>query len=413
MLLLKNVYLNGKTQDVLIENGTFSQIKSHIEQKNCETIDCKDKAILPTFCNTHTHASMMFLRGIGEDLELFDWLENEIWPRENKLTPEMIYHLSRFAVLEMIKTGTTMFLDMYFYADETIKAACEMGVRALVTYVGMDMFDENETQRRLENAKSFLAQKSPSALVQKGLSCHAVYTASQKLICGFKELANRKDAYFHIHTSETQKEVSDCLKKYGKRPIQLIDDWGVLDENTIIAHAVHLDDDEISRVARAKAIVAHNPTSNLKLNSGQMPLQKYLDRGVRVALGTDSVSSNNSLSMISEMKVAALSAKSAANSSTAAKVSDIFKTATQNGFEALGVKAGKIQEGYLADFMLLDLKCHALLPNVNLVSNMVYSADSSVICDVFCNGKPLMQNRVVAGEDEIVQNFKAVCKSLC
>jgi len=412
MLLLKNVFLNGKTQDILIKDNAFAKIASHIEPHNCETIDCKDKAILPTFCNTHTHASMMFLRGIGEDLELFDWLENEIWPREDKLTSEAVYHLSRFAILEMIKTGTTMFLDMYFFIDQTIKAAEEMGIRAAITYLGMDVFDENETKRRQGLAQTFLSNDSTGPLIYKGLSCHAVYTTSEALIQSFKEYTRKNKTYLSIHMNETQKEVSDCLAKYNKRPIQLIDDWGVLDENTIVAHAVHLDDDEISRIVRAKAVVAHNPTSNLKLNSGQMPLQKYLDRGVRVALGTDGVSSNNSLSMMSEMKVAALSAKSAANSSTAAKTPDVFKIATENGFEALGVKAGKIEEGYLADFMLVDLNHHALLPNVNLVSNMVYSADPSVICDVFCNGKPLMRGGYVAGEEEIVQNFRKVCKAL-
>lgn len=413
MLLLKNVYFDGKTQDVLIKDNVFAQIKSHIEPHNCETIDCKDKAILPTFCNTHTHAAMMFLRGIGEDLELFDWLEKEIWPREDKLTSEAVYHLSRFAILEMIKTGTTMFLDMYFFIDQTVRAAEEMGIRAAITYLGMDMFDKNETKRRQNLAEAFLGRNNTGPLIYKGLSCHAVYTTSEELIQSFKEYTRKHKTYFSIHMNETQKEVSDCLKKYGKRPVELIDDWGILDENTIIAHGVHLDDDEINRIVRAKAVVAHNPTSNLKLNSGQMPLQKYLDRGVRVALGTDSVSSNNSLSMLSEMKIAALSGKNQANASTAAKVDDVFRMATSNGFEALGVKAGKIQEGYLADFMLLDLNNCLMQPNINLVSNLVYSADSSCITDVFCNGKPLMKNRVVADEDEIVQNFKAVCKVLC
>lgn len=412
MMLLKNVYLNGKKQDVLIENGRFSKIAEQINIPAASILNCENKAILPSFCNTHTHAAMMFLRGIGEDLELFDWLEKEIWPREEKLTDETVYHLSKFAILEMLKTGTTMFLDMYFHIDQTVKAAEEMGIRAAITYLGMDMFDEAETKRRQNLAQAFLSRDDTGPLIYKGLSCHAVYTTSEELIQSFKDYTRKNKTYFSIHMNETQKEVSDCLAKYGKRPIQLIDDWGVLDENTIIAHAVHLNDDEIARVVKAKAIVAHNPSSNLKLNSGQMPLQKYLDKGIRVTLGTDSVSSNNNLSMIDEMKIAALSGKNIANNSTAAKVQDVFDIATKNGFEALGVHAGQIKEGFEADFMLVDLNNFALLPNYNLVSNMVYAADSSCITDVFCAGKQVLKNGHVENEEEIISNFKRACKEL-
>ena len=172
MILLKNVYLNGSKTDILINQNKFEKIAPEIEVWVGDVIDCSGKAILPTFCNMHTHASMMFLRGVGEDLELFDWLEKEIWPREAKLTPEAVYHLSKFAILEMIKTGTTAFLDMYFYSESTIKAAHEMGLRAVLTYVGMDNFDEKETVRRIKEAEQFLSLKMPSDLIQKGLSCH-------------------------------------------------------------------------------------------------------------------------------------------------------------------------------------------------------------------------------------------------
>lgn len=412
MILLKNVYLNGSKTDILINQNKFEKIAPEIEVWVGDVIDCSGKAILPTFCNMHTHASMMFLRGVGEDLELFDWLEKEIWPREAKLTPEAVYHLSKFAILEMIKTGTTAFLDMYFYSESTVKAAHEMGLRAVLTYVGMDNFDEKETARRIKEAEQFLSLKMPSNLIQKGLSCHAVYTASTDLIKNFKQMTRQNDLIFNIHLSETKKEVRDCEQKYGKRPTVLLDELGVLDEKTVLAHSVHLDDDEVARVVRSKAVVVHNPASNLKLNSGQMPLQKYLNEGVRVTLGTDGVSSNNNLSMIDEMKLAAMSAKNQASDCCAAKVNDIFNIATRNGFEAIGVKAGKIKEGYLADFMLVDLNNFALMPCYNLISNMVYAADSSCIKDVFCNGKQLMKNGYVSGEDEIIENFRKTCKDL-
>lgn len=411
MILLKNVYLNGVKTDILIDQNKFEKIAPEIEVLLGNVLDCDGKAILPTFCNMHTHASMMFLRGVGEDLELFDWLQKEIWPREAKLTPEAIYHFSKFAVLEMIKTGTSAFLDMYFYPESTVKAVEETGLRAVLTYCGMDMFDEEKTKTEIKKAGEFLENASGD-LVKRALACHALYTCSEKLIKTFKQMANEAGCVFEIHLSETKKEVEDVQKKYGKRPAVLLDEWGILDEKTILAHGVHFDEDEVERIRKSKAVVVHNPVSNLKLNSGQMPLQRYLDKGIRVTLGTDGVSSNNNLSMIDEMKIAALSGKNISNDCRAAKVQDVFDLATVNGFEALGIKAGKIAEGYLADFMLVDLNNFALLPCVNLISNMIYAADSSCIKDVFCNGKQLMKDGRIAGEEEIIENFKRVCKEL-
>ena len=212
--------------------------------------------------------------------------------------------------------------------------------------------------------------------------------------------------------SETQKEVSDCVQKFGCRPAELLYQWGVMGPKTLFAHAVHLSDDEIQLVKKTGTTLAHCPTSNLKLGSGQMPLQKYLKAGLNLTLGTDSVSSNNSLSMISEMKLAALSAKNQADSVLVGKVDDIFKIATKNGFEAFGIKAGEIKEGNLADFILVDMNNQFLLPNNNLKSNIIYAADSSCITDVFCDGKPVMRNRVIPHEAEIIFDFKCVCADL-
>ena len=412
MILLKNVFFNNKVCDILIDGNKIAQIKDRLNTSVDETIDCSDKAILPSFCNTHTHASMMFLRGIGEDKNLFDWLNQDIFPREAKLKPEHIYPLSRYALLEMIKTGTTCFTDMYFEVPETIKAVEEMGLRAIIPYPGMDFFDEKEADARMQRARKYLNKPSPNARIKKALYCHAIYTCSQKLIQGFSDLAKKYDTYLQIHVSETQKEVDDCLQKYGCRPVELLYKWGVMGPKTLFAHSVHLNDDEIRLVKKTGTILAHCPTSNLKLGSGQMPLQKYLDAGLKVTLGTDGVSSNNSLSMISEMKLAALSSKNKADSVLAGKVNDIFRIATQNGFEAFGINAGEIKEGNLADFILVDMNNQFLLPNNSLKSNMIYAADSSCITDVFCDGKAVMRNKVIPCEAEIISDFKQVCSSL-
>ena len=412
MLILKDVYLNGKTTDILINGANIEKIAPNITLDGAEILSCKNKAILPSFCNMHTHAAMMFLRGIGEDLPLFEWLENKIWPLEDRLTPEYVYHISKFAILEMIRTGTTMFLDMYFETPQTGLAASEMGMRGALTFTAMDMFDKDECKRRIERAQAFLDFKMPSDLIMKGLSPHAIYTTSKELYTACKDMTRRCGTFLNTHVSETRKEVNDCLEKYGKRPVELLEDWGIVDENTILAHAVHLNNDEMDLIVKKGSVVAHNPISNMKLDSGQMHFRAMQKAGVKLTLGTDGVSSNNNLSMIDEMKVAALSAKIEADDTTAAKVDDIFDMATKNGFEALGLKAGQIKEGFLADFILVDMNCYQLLPATNLISNMVYSADSACITDVFCNGQKLMSNRVVKGEDEIIKNFKNVCQEL-
>lgn len=412
MILLQNVFLNDKVCDILIDKNKIAKISDKISIRADEVIDCTDKAILPSFCNTHTHASMMFLRGIGEDKNLHDWLNQEIFPREAKLKPEHIYPLSRYAILEMIKTGTTCFTDMYFHVAGTLKAAQDMEIRGIIPYLGMDFFDDNKTETDIQQAIKYLEEPLKVSKVKKVLSCHSIYTCSQKLIQKFSELAKKYDTYLQIHVSETQKEVDDCVQKFGYRPVELLYQWGVMGPRTLFAHAVHLNDNEIQLVKNTGTTLAHCPTSNLKLGSGQLPLQKYSDAGLKLSMGTDGVASNNSLSMISEMKLAALSAKNQVDSVLAGKVDDIFKIATQNGFEAFGIKAGEIKEGNLADFILVDLNNQFLLPNNNLKSNMIYAADSSCITDVFCDGKALMRNKIIPYEAEIIADFKRVCTDL-
>jgi len=412
MILLQNVFLNNKVCDILIDKNKIAKISDKISIQADEVIDCTDKAILPSFCNTHTHASMMFLRGIGEDKTLYDWLNKEMFPREAKLKPEHMYSLSRYAVLEMIKTGTTCFVDMYFHVSGTVKAVQDMGIRAVIPYLGMDFFDDKNTETAICKAIQYLEEPLRDVKIKKALCCHSIYTCSQKLIQKFSELVKQYNTCLQIHVSETQKEVDDCIQKFGCRPVELLYAWGIMGPNTLFAHSVHFNDDELQLVKKTGTTLAHCPTSNLKLGSGQMPLQKYLNAGVKLTLGTDSVASNNSLSMISEMKLAALSAKNQADSVLTGKVDDIFKIATQNGFEAFGIKAGEIKEGNLADFILVDMNNQFLLPNNNLKSNMIYAADSSCITDVFCDGRPIMRNKVVPNEAEIISEFKRVCTDL-
>lgn len=406
--IIKNVWNNNQICDVAIVDNKFYQIGQNLDFVAEELIDASDKAIFPAFYNAHNHAAMIAFRGCGEDKELFAWLQEDIWPREAKLDENMVYHATKFALLEMIKTGTVFFSDMYFNTEASMKAVEEMGVRAAISFTQFDMFDPKETEVRKINSKDFLEKENLRNLIQKGISCHALYTVSEELIKYSVNLAQKHNTYLHIHASETKKEVEECIQKYGLTPIAKLEQLGALSKNTILAHCVHVSNEDIAILVKHQVVIAHCPSSNLKLNSGQMPLQKMLDAGCRVVFGTDGACSNNSLNMLKEMRIAALSAKNQSDNVLAAKIEDIFNLATKNAAQAFGLNAGQIKEGCLADFILVDLNHYSMLPAHNLLANLIYSAESSCISDVFCNGKAVMKNHYVPNQEEIIKNFKAI-----
>lgn len=405
-LLLKNVSHQNKITDILIDNGRFSKISPQQQPLDAEIIDCRNKAILPAFYNLHSHAGMSIFRGLSDDKELFSWLNQDIWPREAKLTPDMIHLATKFSILEMIKTGTVFFLDMYFEQQEILKAAQEMGVRTISALTGLDLFDPNKTKTEIEKIEKYISCPDHDERCAKGLMIHAVYSVSEELIRYIVKRSQEEGYYLTLHASETAKEVEDCLKMHGCTPIEYLDQLGALGPKTIVAHAVHLSDEDIALLARKKVPLCTNPVSNYKLASGLFMLQKLQKSGCILTLGTDSMASNNNLSMLEEMKLCALSAKIQSGDATAGNAEDIFNMATINGAQAVGLDAGIIAEGKLADCILVDLNNHFLIPNYNLISNMVYSADSSCIDIVICNGRILMQNHHVNGEEEIISEIK-------
>ena len=404
--LLKNVSLRGKKVDVLIEGNRFKKISENITEPSDKIINCEGKAIEPAFYNCHTHISMTILKGIADDKELHDWLIHDIWPREAKMSPEDIYYASKFAILEMIKGGTVFCNDMYQFSEETMRAIDEMGIRGVVSKPEIDIPTPDLLEEKKKKVLDFVDYKNINEnRIIKGMSCHAVYTVSDKFLQFYSDIAKENDMPIHIHACETKVEVQNCLKKHGCSPIEYLERFGLLTEKTILAHCVHLTDKDIEIIKKHNTKVAHCPVSNFKLKSGLMAFQKLHDAGVLVTLGTDGSASNNSLGMLEEMKVCALNAKTQANSSKAGNVNDIYKTATVNGAMAFGIDAGVIEEGKLADFVLYDLHHYLLLPNYNLISNIVYSAQNDCITDVFCDGKQLMCNRKIENEDKIVEDF--------
>ena len=410
-LLIKKVILNEKQVDILIEGNKFKTISELIEEEADEIINGEGKAILPAFYNCHTHMSMTLLKGLTDEKELEDWLKEDIWPREAKMQPNDIYVASKFAILEMIKGGTVFCNDMYQFPEETMKAIDEMGIRGVVSKPEIDdlLSTPEELEKRKKKVLDFIQYPNPNPnRIIKGISCHSVYTVSPEFLQFYSDLAKKHDMYIHIHACETKNEVNISLKTHGCSPVKHLEKFGLLTDKTILAHCVHLTDEDIDLILKYKTRIAHCPTSNFKLKSGMMAFQKLKEKKVTITLGTDGSASNNSLSMLEEMKVCALNAKTQAQDSKAGHVNDIFKTATINGAKAFGFDAGVIEEGKLADFILVDLNHYLLLPNYNLISNIVYSAQNDCITDVFCDGVQLMKDRKVKDEDKICEEFRII-----
>ncbi|MBO7244824.1 MAG: amidohydrolase [Alphaproteobacteria bacterium] len=411
--LIRHVLLDNKPVDILINHNKIEKIADHIPTAlSDEIIMGEGKAITPAFYNMHTHSAMTLFRGIGEDKNLFDWLQTDIWPREEKLTNEQVYHASKLSILEMIKSGTVLFNDMYPFAAQTEKAADEMGVKMLSSCVAFDLFNPKMTEEKKKSMTEFMERKISSSFIKKTVSCHAVYTVSEELLCFARDLALKHHSFLHIHLAETQKEVSDSIEKTGLTPTAYLDKLGLLTNKTILAHCVWLNEEDRKIIKERGCLIAHCPTSNLKLNSGQMPFNLYKEEGLKISLGTDGASSNNSLSMFSEMKIAALSAKGQSQNITAGKVDQILHMSQKEAPQFLGINAGEIAEGTIADFILLDLNNTQLQPQSYLKSHLVYSAESNCVTDVCSNGRFILKDKYHPFENEIIDSFLKASKSI-
>jgi len=406
-ILIRNVLLDDRKTHVRIEGNCFSEIGNNADKRPADMIiEGEGKAIISPFYNGHTHAAMTLLRGYADDMPLFEWLHNHIWPAESKITPQDVYAGSRLAILEMIKSGTVFFSDMYWDIEETMRAVEEMGIRAAIGVTFMDRLGEEKIKRNFQMLRQW--DKS-NRLVQLTVAPHAIYTVNKSLLVQCAEIAQELNVVLHIHLSETTQEVRDCVAAHGTTPVRWLDSIGVLNPTVVAAHVVHVDDDEIAILKERGVTVVHNPVSNMKLSSGHFRTKEMLQSGCRVALGTDGCSSNNNLDMLESMKFASLLAKCNYFPETLT-VHDVYQWATVNGAEAFGLNAGIIAEGKLADALLIDLNNERLVPGYHLLSDWVYAADSRCIDTVICNGRILMQNRYVEKEEEIVAEARRVCE---
>ncbi len=412
-LILKGArLLDGGLRDLAIRDGRFVKIAPTIAEESREVFDCHGMAILPPFCNGHTHAAMVLLRGYADDLPLFPWLQEHIWPAEARLTAEDVVAGVRLAILEMIKSGTVFFNDSYFFLPETIAVVEEMGVRACIGLTCMDVGDAATRERRnAENRairEAFLAGQY-SRRVRVAYSPHAIYTVNEETLRQIAEDSARDGMLVHAHLAETEQEFSDCQKQHGgMTPFQYIEECGLLNDRARFAHCVWMTDEDREKASAAGAVLIHNPTSNLKLCSGVFQHSAAQKVGCRIALGTDGCASNNAHSLFSEMKVAALAGKMASKDPTVCPAETVFQWATKS-MEYFVPDSGEIAEGKVADAMLLDLDQPYLVGDYHLISNLVYAGESSCVDSVLCDGKLLMKHRRVPGEEEILRDARRVC----
>ena len=355
---------------------------------------------------------MTLLRGIADDMELFEWLNEHIWPAEAKLTAEDIYWGSRLACLEMIKSGTVFFNDMYFQPAETIRAVEESGIRAAVGMIVLDVNPDSNAKFQRDNEAVWAARSRYSDRIQLAWSPHAIYTVSEPALLKVAEKAAAMQIRIHIHLAETAHETADCRKQHGCTPVEYLDRLGLLSPNTLAAHSVHLTDGDIEILKKREVNLAYMPCSNYKLSSGKFRFHRLLESGCRVTFGTDGCASNNNLSMFDEMKFGALGAKVEYGGPTACHADQIFTAATRSGAEAFGIDAGVLEPGRLADIMLLNLDSPMMVANHNLISNVVYAADSSCVLTVICDGRVLMLNRHVPGEAEVIREARRCAEHL-
>lgn len=379
--------------DLLVEDGKIAEIGGEIRGEGQETIDCSNKVVMPGLINAHTHVAMTLLRGISDNKILQDWLEEDIFPAEDRLTEDDVYYGSLLGIAEMLKTGTTCFNDMYFHMDSVAEAVEESGIRALLSRGMMDV-DGGGKERSLEALK-FAYSHRESVTVETGFAPHAVYTASEKELLKAKYCSEIFGSVYHIHVAETMKEVEDCIEEHGQTPVQYLESLGLLDEGMVAAHSTWLTERDIELMVENGAKAVHNPSANLKLGNSIARVPEMLEKDLTVAIGTDGAASNNSLNLFEEAKLAANLHKR--EDPRRITEQDVLDMLTVNGAEALGMKdrIGSLEPGKKADLVAVDLDRPDMRPvhgRRGVVSNIVYSFNGEVT-DSMVEGDFVMRDR--------------------
>ncbi|MBP1999581.1 5-methylthioadenosine/S-adenosylhomocysteine deaminase [Paenibacillus shirakamiensis] len=400
---------------MLIEDDTILYIGETRPEGEEETFtyDGKGQLFAPGLVNTHGHAAMSLLRGYGDDLSLQVWLQEKMWPMEAKFTSRDVYWGTALSVVEMLKGGTTTFLDMYDHMDQVAKVVDESGIRGVLMRGAIGLCPEDVQQQKLDEAIRFAKDWNGKAngRITTMMSPHAPYTCPPAFIEKFVQAAHDLDLPLHTHMSETASEVAQNVEEYGLRPVAHLEKLGFFTRPSIVAHAVHLNDEEIERLAANKVAVSHNPGSNLKLASGIARVTDLLKSGVKVSLGTDGAASNNNLDMFEEIRLAALIHKGFSGDPTAIPAEVALKMGTIYGAESIYLeRVGRLSAGMKADFIAIDTEQAHFLPRTDYVSHMVYSAGPKDVLHVWVNGEQVVkQGNCLTIDEERVRHEAQAC----
>ncbi|WNY22891.1 5-methylthioadenosine/S-adenosylhomocysteine deaminase [Methanimicrococcus hongohii] len=441
-ILIKNAYIVTMDKDgageipngfLLIENNLISKIGSidsigdisgdnsgDADSISADTvIDAGGAVLMPGLSNTHTHLGMTLLRGYADDMALQSWLETKIWPAEANLTAEDVYYGSLLGCLEMIRSGTTAFCDMYFFMDETAKAVDAAGIRGCLAYGMIEFGDLEKGNKEIAMNEKLVRdwQGKAGGRITTMYGPHAPNTCCQSFIKRVKEAAERDGVGVHIHVLETEAELNYMKENFDMcsvHHLDAVDFWNTSKVPILAAHSVWMSDGDIRLFAEKGVTVSHNPVSNMKLASGIAPIQKMLDAGVKVTLGTDGCASNNNLNMFEEMKTAALLQKVGTMDPTALPAKAVVEMATVNGGRVIDSMTGVLKAGNKADMILVDTSKANATPIFDVYSHLVYSAAASDVKTMIVDGKILMQdyNVLVMDEKEIMKKANECALSL-
>lgn len=398
-LLIKNVELlhtpNGDLYYIAVEDNKITYVGKDMPEnmQDAEIVDGKGKLATAGMVNTHGHVSMTLLRSYADDMELMDWLQNKIWPIEDKMNAQDIYWGAMLGIAEMLKGGTTCFADMYAFMENVARACAETGIRANLCRGLIGVAPDKDVKLAENNVLAANWQGYDNGRIRISYGPHAPYTCPVDYLEKVIKAAADHEAEIQMHLCETKFEVDTCMKEHGLTPIQLMDKLGMFDLGTIAAHCVHLTDNDMEIMAAKKVRVAHNPQSNLKLASGIAPVAQMLEKGICVGIGTDGASSNNNLDMLEECRAAAILHKATNFDPLAVPAQKAWEMATVDGAKTLGFdNLGLLEAGQLADIVLWDMHKPYWYPRNNKLSLLVYAASANDADTVIVAGK-----KVVAG----------------
>ena len=398
---------DGRIIDLLPKDEATNKYQANTQL----TLD--QHALIPGLINSHTHVSMSLFRGLADDLPLMEWLNDHIWPAESKwVSPEFVHDGTRLAIAEMLRGGTTCFNDMYFFPDETARVAAEAHMRATV---GMILIDfptvwAADADEYIHKGLKLHDEYRNHPLIKTAFAPHAPYTVSDAPLQRVQTLAEELDVPIHMHVHETADEIGGSLEQHEMRPLARLKKQNLISPRLLAVHMTQLEDEEIAQLTQSGSHVVHCPESNLKLASGFCPVNKLLNAGVNVALGTDGAASNNDLDMFGEMRTAALVGKAVAGNASAVPAATALSMATINGARALGIddETGSLEIGKAADVVAVNLGCLDSLPVYNPVSHLVYATGRDKVSDVWVAGKHVVKDATLTTLDEKLIRQKAI-----